>query len=643
MSCVKKFRGIQVQEIQMEDLLTLLTKMNDVSLVFVVVMAFLFAVTCFFLIRHWLHYRERMRGISALITDQKKEDLAFKRRQTQEEASAHRREEIGLLWREFDESLVFSNDKNKLYNTLDAEHFFNARTLAAGLTESRLLAAAPSFLVAIGVLGTFVGLSVGLNGLDVGGELPKLREAMNTMISGAATAFNTSVFGVLLSLVLNLVEKLVERNARKEIRILQQKIDFLYPRIPAEQTLVHIEDASQKSAESLMGLHERIGDELQKTVNEMSVSMQEAISESLTKVMAPALERLAQNASDQSTTVLEQLVGSFLDKFGEAGRQQGQALERVAGDVGGAVEGIRNEIGRVSSMLSEAGTKTDDLLTQQRQQMSEQMTRLQEEAGAREQAQRQQFEGLLEGVTRKLSEQTEAASLADQERQERLQGSISRMQEGQENALNAIKESSENSIGASERLLETMEPIAKYLGEAAGSLDRSAENLRATEKGFSVLGAEIHNSADRLGNTVTAMVQKMAEVSEGSSQVTEAIQGQLGLLEQLQAGLGETSKRMEGAATRMLDGFGSMEASQSRYLESVKQQFESLGDTLKQQVMAVEKQAEQWLASYHKEVTGQIQDRMTKWDEASRSYADGMLRTVQAIEGSVDELESKSR
>lgn len=632
-----------MQEIQIADLLTLLTKMNGPSLLFVCVMLFLFVVTCLFLLRHWLHYRVRMKGIRALIQDLRKEDLAQKRKQLLDDSSSHQRSEVGNLWREFDESLVFSSDRTKLYNTLDAEHFFNAKTLAAGLTESRLLAAAPSFLVAIGVLGTFVGLSVGLAGLDVGGELPQLRDAMNTMISGAATAFNTSVFGVLLSLVLNLIEKLLERNVRKQVRTLQHDIDFLYPRIPAEQTLVHIEDASQKSAESLMGLHERIGDELQKTVNDMSVSMQEAISESLRQVIAPAMESLARNASDQSTTVLEQLVGSFLDKFGEAGRQQGQVLERVAGDVGGAVEGIRAEIGRASSMLSEAGSKTDELLAQQRQQMSEQMARLQEEAGAREQAQRQQFESLLEGLTRKLSDQAEAASRADQERQEKLGASISRMQEGQVTALNAIQESSQQSISASERLLETMEPIAKYLSESAGSLDRSAENLRATEKGFSVLGAEIHNSADRLGNTVTAMVQNMAEVSDGSKQVSEIIQGQLGLLETLQGSLGEASKRMEGAASRMLDGFGTMEASQKDYLESVKQQFESLGDALRQQVLTVEKQAEQWLAAYHKEVTGQIQDRMAKWDEVSRQYADGMLNTVQAIEGIVDELENKAR
>ena len=135
----------------------------------------------------------------------------------------------------------------------------------------------------------------------------------------------------------------------------------------------------------------------------------------------------------------------------------------------------------------------------------------------------------------------------------------------------------------------------------------------------------------------------MSAVSDTSAKVADGISGQLGLLEQLQGSLVETSKRMEGTATRVLDGFGSMEASQNRYLESVKKQFEALGETLKQQVMAVEKQAEQWLATYHKEVTGQIQDRMGKWDEVSRQYADGMLNTVNAIQGVVDELESKAR
>ena len=34
---------------------------------------------------------------------------------------------------------------------------------------------------------------------------------------------------------------------------------------------------------------------------------------------------------------------------------------------------------------------------------------------------------------------------------------------------------------------------------------------------------------------------------------------------------------------------------------------------------------------------------MGKWDEVSRQYADNMLNTVNAIQGVVDELESKAR
>ena len=49
-----------------------------------------------------------------------------------------------------------------LFNTLDASHFFNHYSLARGLTDNRLLTAVPSFLTAIGVIGTFAGLQIGL-------------------------------------------------------------------------------------------------------------------------------------------------------------------------------------------------------------------------------------------------------------------------------------------------------------------------------------------------------------------------------------------------------------------------------------------------------------------------------------------------
>src|SRR5690606_41026188 len=95
----------------------------------------------------------------------------------------------GALWREFDESLVYSADKTRLSNTLDAEHFFNNYTLAYGLTSSRLLAAAPTFLTAIGVLGTFLGLKFGLKVLQIiAWDVEALKDCISVLLCEPAVS-----------------------------------------------------------------------------------------------------------------------------------------------------------------------------------------------------------------------------------------------------------------------------------------------------------------------------------------------------------------------------------------------------------------------------------------------------------------------
>ena len=67
------------------------------------------------------------------------------------------------------------------------------------------------------------------------------------MIAGASIAFMTSLWGVFLSVVFNFIEKSLERLCRGRITTLQNTIDYLYPRITAEQSLVNIEESSSLS------------------------------------------------------------------------------------------------------------------------------------------------------------------------------------------------------------------------------------------------------------------------------------------------------------------------------------------------------------------------------------------------------------
>ncbi|MGB3261957.1 MAG: hypothetical protein WBA80_13955, partial [Paenisporosarcina sp.] len=75
------------------------------------------------------------------------------------------------------------------------EPFFGLEALHETIGKRQMLDIGGGVHVSLGVLGTFIGLSLGLSGLNViDPEL--LREGVSGLISGMKTAFYTSVFGV---------------------------------------------------------------------------------------------------------------------------------------------------------------------------------------------------------------------------------------------------------------------------------------------------------------------------------------------------------------------------------------------------------------------------------------------------------------
>ncbi len=145
------------------------------------------------------------------------------------------------------------------------------------------MAAVPAFLTALGVLGTFVGLQLGLASLELTSEsdVNILKSGIFSMMSGASTAFVTSVWGVALSLFFNFIEKSLERLVRRKIANLQDLIDFLYPRITTEQTLIKISDSSRITSQTMQTLAEQIGDRLQQSLMQASESIRISMNENL--------------------------------------------------------------------------------------------------------------------------------------------------------------------------------------------------------------------------------------------------------------------------------------------------------------------------------------------------------------------------
>lgn len=761
---------------------------NGISAWFWLATALVFVFSLWALVVHYRRFSARMQALHSLLEGQSKETLAQNRRETLQRAGELKAPNVGMLWREFDESLVLSSDQKQLFNTLDAEHFFNPRTLAGGLTASRLLAAAPSFLVAIGVLGTFVGLTVGLEGL-VGstGEIEALKGGINKLISGAAVAFMTSVWGVLFSLLLNFIEKMFERAALQGIQALQHDVDALYPRIPAEQSLVHIAEYGKESKEALQELHERIGERLQETLTGMNEAMQTALTDALNNIMAPAIQTLVSTTSQQSTQVLESLVGNFMEGMTSVGREQGQQMQQAAANVNAAVSGMSEQLNQLFSSLSEQQSQQMAVAQQQSSAFEAQLQRISGSADDRQAQMEQRFSELMAGLSGQLQSQLGAAQQRDEERQalfERVLGQASSSQtamleqfshstreqmqamaeagderhnnlgkvfsrlmmnlntqldtqmgaaeqreqaraqrheqqqaellERQQLMLGSLGQSSQQQINAlneaaaqqqrelqstvdkllgglttqigtqgeqaearelarQERFQQQLEQVAlqqqellaglasavqatqqqsrlmaeqhqQLLGQlkqATEAAAQSSKHMDSSANQLGLLSTNVRSAAELLGQRLEQVTARIEQAGGQNAELAGQLQQQATILAQLQGTLLEGAQRFEQAASEARNGFGEMKTTQQEFLAGVRHEFTSLGVALREQVEAVEKQAEEWLRSYAGEVRVQTDDRMNKWNEVSQNYADQMHRIVQNMSSILDELEAR--
>ena len=417
---------------------------NPAETVSVCIVGFLILCAVYSAVIVWKRFSQSVRHISFykyLLKDIKQEELAQQRNEIKRKSQEYPL--LGRIWEEFDESLVLhktANGEYRLFNTLDAAHFFNTHTLAEGLTENRLLAAVPSLLVAIGVIGTFAGLQMGLAGVDLGsGELRDVKEGIYGMLSGASIAFQSSLWGIALSVLFNLLEKYKERKVRANISEIQNRVDFLYPRINPEQMLVEIADASKQGTETMQGLAEQIGNKMQEAVIQSGESFGNALKENLHEILAPALEKIAVEAKTGSEKALESMLERFMDGFGKAGEDQRDMMDKSSNEVHRAVGEFGEGMARFLERLDERAKDIEEKNLARNEQFGT-LVRDYEARGEERQAKMSaQFETLMNEIGQGIKEQIDAQHRLDRERGADAQRRMEEMRSSQENLNQQIQ------------------------------------------------------------------------------------------------------------------------------------------------------------------------------------------------------------
>lgn len=88
----------------------------------------------------------------------------------------------------------------------DVSQYINEDTVIYAMGGTRLAEMTPGILTSLGILGTFLGLVLGLSGLNLNAaDTSALLAAMEQLIGGMSTAFLTSIAGVIASIIFNLL------------------------------------------------------------------------------------------------------------------------------------------------------------------------------------------------------------------------------------------------------------------------------------------------------------------------------------------------------------------------------------------------------------------------------------------------------
>ena len=86
---------------------------------------------------------------------------------------------------------------------LNIEDYLNEETLE-GHYQVFFLNQISGIMTGLGILFTFIGLSIGLNSFDLSGNAAEIEEKIGPLMDGIKVAFHTSICGLVYSLIFNI-------------------------------------------------------------------------------------------------------------------------------------------------------------------------------------------------------------------------------------------------------------------------------------------------------------------------------------------------------------------------------------------------------------------------------------------------------
>lgn len=230
---------------------------------------------------------------------------------------------------------------SRLYFTVDIREIFDVDSAYDSIKSNDLRNNMPAIMTGLGILGTFVGLTLGLYTLNLNSTgADGLQTQINNLISSSGTAFITSLFGILFSLAYSW-----KLSSFKDAFFTSyaEVIDYLYSKLP------YLSE-SQLLIDSVNTLHDQtdsIKDSLELYATTLGSSLSANIGDVIEEKLIPKYDTLNENLLGLNQK-MEDLATNFSEFHKITSNSVGEAL--VSG-VGSEIETLGNTLQQFSEGL----------------------------------------------------------------------------------------------------------------------------------------------------------------------------------------------------------------------------------------------------------------------------------------------------
>lgn len=467
-----------------------------------------------------------------------------------------------------------SNEKTRIH----AEEIFDLKGLQ---TSSAVIESLPNISVGLGILGTFVGLSIGVMGLKDQSSAEAIRTGVQDLLGSMSTAFITSVFGMFSSLILTITLRIIngrtlrnhkrfceelderhyipdeqlsaieqERLKNMLLELFGQRLndtfrtpgDLLNENLLANQNTagklndfgVELADGLSLSANTISAIEERLGDRFNNLFQSQLGTHIEKMSASLESIDSKETSQ-ADSFKDSLEASLNKLIGQFQEGLTSGAREEMTSMQQNLAATSESLRALPQILEDTKSGFTDMTRKFEDLGKELGERLAQQLQAASEQAAAAQKAGAEAAEKSLGNV----AQLTNAVTLQMQDGLQRFMSSNSATVEGMDSLVSKI-----------ENILKTHAHAGESIGSAITGLTTASQSLNSNTRNLdSAMGnlERMNNNMIRVSEGLSGITAGLSSAIASQHQAVETVfaSARRGLEEQL-AAYGDVNKELSG-------------------------------------------------------------------------------------------------